>query len=63
MERPSHNLRMPQIKHISVTQNSIIFFIDVVGETENCDVYEERSYADCVDQKLKVNLYNSKIEI
>ena len=31
----------------------MIFFY-VVGETENCDVYEERTYADCVDQNLKV---------
>ena len=33
---------------------------DVVGETEICDVYEERTYADCVDQNLKVNLSNFK---
>ena len=32
----------------------ILNLFDVVGETENCDVYEERTYADCVDQNLKV---------
>ena len=28
--------------------------IILIGETEPCDKYEERTFADCVEEKLKV---------